>query len=81
MDTVTKRSRVRVSSPLADVRLARVNVNGASVTHRGIEILTDEGDWECINIHSASYNLISNKRVAEVTDDMLTPVKDSTLPV
>lgn len=66
-----KRSRVQAASPLAEVRMARVNVNGASVTHKGIEILNDEGEWECINIHSASYTLIPNVRVAEITDRIL----------
>jgi len=66
-----ERTRVNVGSPLAEVRLAKVKVNGASVTHRGIEILNDEGEWECINIHSASYNLISNSRVEEVTQKIL----------
>lgn len=66
-----ERSRVKVSSPLAEVRAARVRVNGASVTHKGIEILNDEGEWDCINIHSANYNLISNTQVAEATEKIL----------
>ena len=66
-----ERSRVKVTSPLAEVRAARVRVNGASVTHKGIEILNDEGEWDCINIHSANYNLISNTQVAEATEKIL----------
>ena len=66
-----ERSRVKVTSPLAEVRAARVAVNGANVTHKGIEILNDEGEWDCINIHSANYNLISNTQVAEATEKIL----------
>jgi hypothetical protein len=66
-----ERTRVKVSSPLAEVRVARVNVNGASVTHQGIEILNDAGKWECLSIHSASYNLISNTKVNEITQHIL----------
>lgn len=71
MESTGRRKRVRVSSPLAPVRLARVNVNGAAVTHQGIEILDDFDEWQCISIHSGCYNLISNAQVAEITDDIL----------
>jgi len=66
-----ERARIKVSSPLAEVRAARVRVNGASVTHKGIEILNDAGEWSCLNIHSSNYNLISNSTVQEVTEQIL----------
>jgi len=66
-----ERSRVKVTSPLAEVRLAKVRVSGTSVSHHGIEIQNDAGQWQCINIHSASYNLIPNARVEEITQHIL----------
>ena len=71
MDTVTKRSRVHVSSPFADVRVAPVKVNGSQVSNQAIEIRDDQGDWQCLNIHSSAYNLIPNSRVAELTEEIL----------
>jgi hypothetical protein len=35
-------------------------VNGEAVPQVGVEILTDDGTWQCINIHSQGYQLISN---------------------
>lgn len=64
-------ARVRVSDPLAEVRISPVRVNGSSVSNKGIEILNDEGEWECINIHSSTYNLIPNSIVAETTSQIL----------
>ena len=66
------RRRVSVADPLAPVRVSPVRVNGSSVTNQGIEILNDDGDWEAINIHSASYNLIPNEEVARTTREILT---------
>ena len=54
------RSTVKVTDPFAQVRLAPVSVNGSAVPQVGVEIRNDEGDWECINIHSQGYQLISN---------------------
>ena len=56
----TLRSQVRVSDPYAPVRLAPVSVNGEAVPQVAVEILTDDGTWQCLNIHSANYQLISN---------------------
>ncbi|OPL19069.1 MAG: hypothetical protein AVO35_12745 [Candidatus Aegiribacteria sp. MLS_C] len=66
-----KRSRVKVSSPFADVRVAPVKVSGSEVSNQAIEIRDDHGDWQCLNIHSSSYNLIPNVRVSEIIDDIL----------
>jgi len=56
----TLRSTVSVADPFAPVRLAPVSVNGESVAQVGVEILNDDDRWECINIHSQGYQLISN---------------------
>ncbi len=65
------RSRIQVSDPLAEVRVSPVRVNGSSVANKGIEIINDDGVWECANIHSASYNLIPNTLVEETTSQIL----------
>jgi len=65
------RSRIQVSNPLAEVRVSPVRVNGSSVANKGIEILNDDGVWECTNIHSASYRLIPNTLVEETTRQIL----------
>ena len=54
------RSTVDVSDPFAPVRLAPVSVNGEAVPQVAVEILTDDGTWQCLNIHSQGYQLISN---------------------
>ena len=56
----TLRSQVNVADPFSPVRLAPVSVNGEAVPQVGVEILNDNGTWECINIHSQGYQLISN---------------------
>ncbi len=71
MDTVSKRSRVKVSSPFADVRVAPVKVNGSEVSNQASEIRDDHGDWQCLNIHSSSYNLIANEKVSEIAEEIL----------
>ena len=71
MDTLTKRSRVRVSSPFAEVRTAPVSVHGSQVSNLAIEIRDDEGDWQCLNIHSSAYNLIPNEKVSEIAEEIL----------
>ena len=65
------RSRIQVSDPLAEVRVSPVRVNGSAVSNRGVELLNDAGEWECINIHSSSYNLIPNTLVEETTRQIL----------
>ena len=67
----SKRTRVMVSDPLANVRTSPVRVNGSSVTNQGIEIYNDRDEWECINIHSANYYLVPNSLVAEITEEIL----------
>jgi hypothetical protein len=61
------RTRVSVTDPLSPVRVSPVRVNGSAVPHQGIEILTDEGDWECINIHSSSYSLVPNAEMEKTS--------------
>jgi len=64
-------SRVDVSDPLAPVRESSVRVNGSPVLNKGIEIINDDGAWECINIHSSSYKLVPNEVMASVTQEIL----------
>lgn len=66
-----KRSRVKVSSPLAEVRVAPVNVNGSQVSNQAIEIRDDKGDWQCLNIHSSAYKLVPNSAVAKIAEEIL----------
>ena len=66
-----RRIRVSVENPLAPVRISPVRVNGSSVSNKGIEILNNNGEWECINVHSSSYNLIPNTLAAETTRQIL----------
>ena len=66
-----RRKRVQVKDPLAPVRLSPVRVNGHSVTHQGVEIQVDDGSWEAINIHSADYNLVPNRKADEVSQRIL----------
>ena len=66
-----RRKRVSVKDPLAPVRLSPVRVNGSSVSNKGIEILNDNGEWECINVHSSSYSLISNTEVDNTAKQIL----------
>jgi len=80
MDTPKKRNRVHVSSPFADVRVAPVSVNGSQVTNKAIEIRDDHGDWQCLNVHSSSYNLIPNSKVAEIADEILIRTGESWTP-
>jgi len=65
------RRQVEVSNPLAPVRISPVRVNGDFVSQKGIEILNDDGIYECLNIHSAQYNLIPNALVQDVTEEIL----------
>jgi hypothetical protein len=70
MESKTKSSRVQVTDPFAEVRVSPVRVNGSPVLNKGIEIMTEDG-WECINIHSAAYQLVPNEVVASVTQEIL----------
>jgi len=63
--------RVSVEDPLAPVRLSPVRVNDHRVTHQGVEIQLDDGNWEAINIHSADYNLVPNSEAYRVTQRIL----------
>ena len=65
------RLRIQVRDPLAPVRVSPVRVNGSAVTNTAIEILDDEGAWQCLNIHSASYQLVPNEQVEQVTRAIL----------
>ncbi len=66
-----RKKRVQISDPLAEVRVSPVRVNGSSVANKGIEILNNNGEWECINVHSSSYNLIPNTLAAKTTGQIL----------
>ncbi len=68
---VHRRRQVQVKDPMAPVRLSPVHVNHSEVAHQAVEILNDEGAWECINIHSPLYQLIPNQTVQTVTSDIL----------
>ena len=70
--TKKRRKRVRVSDPLAQVRISPVRVNGHQVTHKGVEIQLDDGSWEAINIHTNDYNLIPNADAYRVAKQILT---------
>jgi len=70
----TKRSRVNVSSPFAEVRTAPVSVHGSQVSNQAIEIRDDHGDWQCLNIHSAGYRLVPNSTVNEIAEEILIQV-------
>lgn len=65
------RSRVQVADPYAPVRVSPVRVNGSPVMNKGIEIINDAGEWECINIHSSGYQLVPNEVMASVTQEIL----------
>lgn len=68
---VHHRRQVQVTDPLAPVQLSPVRVNGSQVPNQAVEILNDDGAWECINIHSPLYKLIPNQTVQTVTNDIL----------
>ncbi|MCK5117431.1 MAG: DUF932 domain-containing protein [Candidatus Aegiribacteria sp.] len=61
---------VKVSDPYAAVRLAPVSVNGESVSQVGVEILDDQEHWQCLNIHSQGYQLISNSIVQQTAREI-----------
>lgn len=65
------RRRVQVADPFAPVRVSPVRVNGSPVMNKGIEIMNDDGEWECINIHSSGYQLVPNEVMASVTQEIL----------
>lgn len=71
VESTTKSSRVQVTDPFAQVRVSPVRVNGSPVMNKGIEILSDDGNFVCINIHSAAYQLVPNEVVASVTQEIL----------
>jgi hypothetical protein len=70
-ETELRRQKIQVEDPFADVRLSPVSVNGSTVTNLGVEILTDEGIWESVAIHSANYQLIPNADVEEAVQRIL----------
>lgn len=67
----SRRRRVQVSDPLSPVRTSAVSVNGSSVDNVAIEILNDSSEWECINIHSSTYQLVPNDVMESVTQEIL----------
>jgi hypothetical protein len=64
------RPSVAASSAFAPVRLSPVAVNGSAVPQVGVEILNDDGKWECANIHSQGYQLIPNALVQQVANEI-----------
>ncbi|MBN1435414.1 DUF932 domain-containing protein [Candidatus Fermentibacterales bacterium] len=56
------RTRVSVRDPMSPVRAVEVRTNGDAV-FQGIEILADSGQYELLNVHSTSYNLLANADV------------------
>ena len=64
------RTAVATADPFAPVRLSPVSVNGSAVPQVGVEILNDEGRWECVNIHSQGYQLIPNSLVQQVAREI-----------
>ena len=64
------RSIVSSSDPFSPARLSPVSVNGSAVPQVGVEILNDEGRWECVNIHSQGYQLIPNSLVQQVAREI-----------
>lgn len=58
----TTRGRVAVADPMSPVRSVKIRTNGDSV-FQGIEILSDSGQYELLNVHSTSYNLLANADV------------------
>lgn len=64
------RRTVKVTDPYAPVQLAPVSVGGESVSQVGVEILNDQESWECINIHSQGYQLISNSLVQQTAREI-----------
>ncbi len=69
--TSSSRRQIQVSDPLAPVRLSPVRVNGSHVEHKAVEIQTEAGPWECLNIHSPFYQLIPNETMDKVTREIL----------
>ena len=64
------RSIVSASDPFSPARLSPVSVNGSAVPQVGVEVLNDEGHWECVNIHSQGYQLIPNSLVQQVAREI-----------
>jgi len=56
---------------MADVRLSPVRVNGTEVSNQAVEIRNDDGDWECLNVHTSSYRLVPNSVVSDIADEIL----------
>jgi len=71
MEQKSRRSRVHVTSPFAEVRVAPVSVRGNEVSNQAIEIRDDHGDWQCLNIHSSAYKLVPNAVVNEIAEEIL----------
>ena len=65
------RSLVATTDPFAPVRLSPVSVNGSAVPQVGVEILNDEGHWDCVDIHSAGYLLVQNQAVREAGTEIM----------
>lgn len=66
-----KRKRAKVTDPMAEVRLSPVRVNGSEVSNQAVEIRDDHGDWQCLAIHSSSYQLVTNSVVSEIAEEIM----------
>ena len=64
------RTAITAADPFTPVRLSPVSVNGTSVPQVGVEIRKDDGNWECVNIHSQGYQLIPNSLVQQVAREI-----------
>ena len=80
MEQKSRRSRVQVSSPFAEVRTASVSVHGSLVSNQAIEIRDDHGDWQCLNIHSSAYKLVPNSVVNEIAEEILIQTGENWIP-
>ncbi len=69
------RSTVNVTEPFAPVRLAPVSVNGEAVPQVGVEILNDNGTWECIYIQLPGLQLFSNSLAQQTARENHQPVQ------
>ncbi len=65
------RSIVSASDPFSPARLSPVSVNGSAVRQVAVELLNDEGRWECVNIHSPGYQLVPNTLVQQAAREIM----------
>lgn len=74
------KTRVQVTNPMAEVRLAPVRVSGTEVSNQAVEIRDDHGDWRCLAIHSSAYQLVPNTVVSEIAEEIMVETGTTWLP-